>query len=57
MKNVPFQNVIMNFKEGLNSNFMMLTSIYSLFGGGTTYSIGLYSYVADTSSTRSRTSR
>ena len=56
MKNVHFQNVIMNFKA-LNSNYLMFTSIYSLFGGGLTYSIGLYSYVADTSSTRSRTSR
>ena len=46
-----------NFKDGLNSNYMMLSSIYSLFGGGTTYSIALHLYVADTSSTRSRTSR
>ena len=51
------QYVIMNFKDGLNSNYMMLTSIYSLFGGGTAYSIGLHSYVADTSSIQSRTSR
>ena len=57
MKNVHFQNVIMNFKDGLNSNYIMLTSIYSLFGGGTAYSIGLHSYVADTSSIQSRTSR
>ena len=48
--------LLLNFKD-LNSNYLMFTTCYALFGGGIIFSIGLYTYVADTSSTLIRTSR
>jgi len=37
--------------------YILLSNIYSLFGGRFCFFIGMYSYLADTSSSRSRTSR
>ena len=36
---------------------MLVTAVYSLFGGGTTFLIGIYSYLADITTTEARTSR
>ena len=47
---------MLNFK-GLNSNYLMFTSIYAWFGGAIAFNTGLKSYVADTSRTSTRTSR
>ena len=35
----------------------MFSAVYSLFGGGTTLLIGVYSYLVDTTTTEARTSR
>jgi len=40
-----------------NAYYILFSSIYSLFGGTTTLLIGVYSYIADTTSTETRTSR
>ena len=40
-----------------SADYILLAASYALFGGNTTFLIGLYSYVADTSTTESRTSR
>ena len=48
--------LLLNFKD-LNSNYLMFTTCYALFGGGIIFSIGLYTYVADTSSPLTRTSK
>ena len=50
------QNLMLNFK-GLNSNYLMFTSCYAWFGGAIAFNNGLKSYVADTSSPITRTSR
>ena len=47
---------MLNFK-GFNSNYLMFTSIYAWFGGAIAFNTGLKSYVADTSSPSTRTSR
>ena len=39
------------------ADFLLFAASYSLFGGNTTYLIGLYSYLADITSSDSRTSR
>ena len=39
------------------ADYILLSAIYSLFGGGTTFLIGLYSYLADITTTDTRTSR
>ena len=40
-----------------SADFLLFSATYSLFGGGTTFLIGLYSYLADLSTSQSRTSR
>ena len=39
------------------ADYILFGAVYSMFGGMTTFLIGLYSYVADTSSQQSRTAR
>eukprot|EP00090_Calanus_glacialis_P007645 TRINITY_DN16090_c0_g1_i1.p1 TRINITY_DN16090_c0_g1~~TRINITY_DN16090_c0_g1_i1.p1 ORF type:complete len:430 (-),score=74.64 TRINITY_DN16090_c0_g1_i1:348-1637(-) len=40
-----------------SAQYILLSAIYSIFGGTTTLLIGVYSYVADTTSIETRTSR
>ena len=40
-----------------SADFLLFSASYSLFGGGTTFLIGLYSYLADLTTSESRTSR
>lgn len=40
-----------------SADFILFSATYSLFGGGTTFLIGLYSYLADITTSESRTSR
>ena len=42
---------------GASADYILLSAIYSLFGGNTTFLIGLYSYLADITTSESRTSR
>ena len=49
--------VINTYLAYLPGEFILLASIGSLFGGFTAFLIGMYSYIADVSSGRSRTSR
>jgi len=49
--------VINTYLTYLPGEFILLASIGSLFGGFTAFLIGMYSYIADVSSGRSRTSR
>jgi len=39
------------------AEYNLLSALYSLFGGNTTLLIGVYSYIADTTDTQTRTSR
>ena len=40
-----------------SADFVLFSASYSLFGGNTTFLIGLYSYLADITTPESRTSR
>ena len=40
-----------------SADFILFSASYSLFGGGTTFLIGLYSYLADVTTSETRTSR
>jgi len=42
---------------GASADYILLSAIYSLFGGNTTFLIGLYSYLADITTPDTRTSR
>ena len=44
------------FKDA-SADYVLMTAIYSLFGGGTTFLIGVYSYLADITTPEARTSR
>ena len=39
------------------ADYILLSAIYSLFGGDTTFLIGMYSFLADITTTDTRTSR
>ena len=52
-----FIYVINTYLNYLPGEFILLASIGSIFGGFTAFLIGMYSYIADVSSGRSRTSR
>ena len=49
--------IVNTYLSFLRAEYILLTSIGSLFGGFTGFLIGVYSYIADVSSGRSRTSR
>ena len=45
------------FFKDASADYVLVTSVYSLFGGGTTFLIGVYSYLADITTPEARTSR
>ena len=47
----------MSTTGGASADFILFAASYSLFGGNTTFFIGLYSYLADVTTSDSRTSR